>query len=58
LPGRAEARHSGAIAGAGRSVQAVRAGGETFEVRGTLTEIASRLDPQQFLQISRSAFEI
>jgi two-component system LytT family response regulator len=33
----------------------LRAGGETFEVRGTLTEIASRLDPQQFLQISRSA---
>lgn len=31
------------------------AGGETFTVRGTLTEIASRLDPDQFLQISRSA---
>jgi two-component system LytT family response regulator len=33
----------------------LHAGGETYEVRGTLTEIATRLDPQQFLQISRSA---
>ncbi len=33
----------------------LHAGGETFTVRGTLTEIAARLDEAQFLQISRSA---